>query len=98
MSCSLNSLKGGYIGDHIGDYYRAILSWSLYRVIWGFAKIRNTFSGVPIIRIMLGSPITLGNYHIGFRVQVVGEVYFIGLFRVISGAFSKGFLEDPPKP
>ena len=22
MSCSLNSLKGGYIGDYIGDYYR----------------------------------------------------------------------------
>ena len=21
-SYSLNSLKGGYIGDHIGDYYR----------------------------------------------------------------------------
>ena len=24
MSCSLNSLKGGYIGDYIGDYYRGI--------------------------------------------------------------------------
>ena len=23
MSYSLNSLKGGYIGDNIGDYYRA---------------------------------------------------------------------------
>ena len=23
VSYSLNSLKGGYIGDHIGDYYRA---------------------------------------------------------------------------
>ena len=22
MSYSLNSLKGGYIGDYIGDYYR----------------------------------------------------------------------------
>ena len=22
MSCSLNSLKGGYMGDYIGDYYR----------------------------------------------------------------------------
>ena len=22
VSCSLNSLKGGYIGDYIGDYYR----------------------------------------------------------------------------
>ena len=22
MSCSLNSLKGGYIGDYIEDYYR----------------------------------------------------------------------------
>ena len=22
MCCSLNSLKGGYIGDYIGDYYR----------------------------------------------------------------------------
>ena len=22
MSCSLNSLKGGYIGEYIGDYYR----------------------------------------------------------------------------
>ena len=22
MSCSLNSLKGDYIRDHIGDYYR----------------------------------------------------------------------------
>ena len=22
MSCSLNSLKGGYIGDYIGNYYR----------------------------------------------------------------------------
>ena len=24
MSCSLNSLKGGYIGDYIGDYSRVI--------------------------------------------------------------------------
>ena len=24
MSYSLNSLKGGYIGDYIGDYYRDI--------------------------------------------------------------------------
>ena len=24
MSYSLNSLKGGYIGDYIGDYYRVI--------------------------------------------------------------------------
>ena len=23
VSCSLNSLKGCYIGDYIGDYYRA---------------------------------------------------------------------------
>ena len=23
MSCNLNSLKGGYIGDYIGDYHRA---------------------------------------------------------------------------
>ena len=23
MSCSLNSLKGGYLWDCIGDYYRA---------------------------------------------------------------------------
>ena len=23
MSYSLNSLKGGYMGDYIGDYYRA---------------------------------------------------------------------------
>ena len=22
MSCSLNSLKGGYVGDYIWDYYR----------------------------------------------------------------------------
>ena len=25
MSYSLNSLKGGYIGDYIGDYYRGHL-------------------------------------------------------------------------
>ena len=24
MSCNLNSLKGGYIRDYIGDYYRVI--------------------------------------------------------------------------
>ena len=23
LSYSLNSLKGAYVGDHIGDYYRA---------------------------------------------------------------------------
>ena len=38
-------------------------------VIWGFPKIRGTFLGVPIIRIIVywgvywGPPI-LGNYHI----------------------------------
>ena len=40
--------------------------------IWGFPKIRGTFFGVPIIRIIVfwglywGSPI-LGNYHLRFR-------------------------------
>ena len=25
VSCNLNSLKGGYIGDYMGDYHRASL-------------------------------------------------------------------------
>ena len=25
MSCSLNSLKGGYVGDYIGDYYIGVI-------------------------------------------------------------------------
>ena len=39
-------------------------------LIWGFPKIRGTFLGVPIVRIIVfwglywGPPI-LGNYHIG---------------------------------
>ena len=37
-----------------------------YIVICGFPKIRGTFLGVPMIRIILfWGPVVLGNYHIG---------------------------------
>ena len=45
MSYSLNSLKGGYIGDYIGDYYRVIkggtrsLEYSSYGTKYGFCSI-----------------------------------------------------------
>ena len=41
MSHSLNSFKGGYIGDSIGDYYRVIsgdtrsLDYSTYGLFFG---------------------------------------------------------------
>ena len=41
MSYSLNSLKGGSIGDYIGDYYKRImgdtrsLDYSSYRILPG---------------------------------------------------------------
>ena len=67
MSHNLNSLKGGYIGDYIRDYYRVIKG-----------DIGGTISilGVPILRIMVywglhWVPLILGNYQIaqyGFRV------------------------------
>ena len=38
--------------------------------IWGFPKIRGTFLGVPIVRIIIfldlyWGPLVLGNYHLG---------------------------------
>ena len=41
---------------------------------WGFPKIRGTFLGVLIIRIIVywglyWGPLILGNYHLGFRVS-----------------------------
>ena len=59
MSYSLNSLKGGYIGDYIGDYYRAITGG----YIWGFPKIRGTILGVPIIRTIVFWGSILGSPH-----------------------------------
>ena len=44
--------------------------------IWGFPKIRGTFLGVPIIRIIVfwglyWGPLILGNYHLGFHTKAI---------------------------
>ena len=42
MSCNLNSLKGGYIRDYIGDYYIGVIKGdtrsldSSSYMVWGF--------------------------------------------------------------
>ena len=53
----------------------------LCRSIWGFPKIRGTFWGVPIIRIILywglfWGPLILGNYHFVFATASCRGLYW----------------------
>ena len=48
------------------------ISFSMFASIWVFPKIRGTFLGVPIIRIVIylglyWGPLILGNYHLSIH-------------------------------